>query len=369
MEAFLAQHTLSKQILRLFPPPRYLKMPAVGIDTSESSIRFLELTADKSGKKLGKFGVQSIPKGLVVDGEIKDVGKFSEELSKLRKKYNLDFVHVSLPEEQAYLFQTIIPAASKNTGEMRSILEFKLEENVPLKPHEAVFDYEIIGTDTGEELNINMAVYPRSVVEGYIEALKGAGLTPLSLEIEAQSIARSVIPSEDSGTYMLVDFGRSRTGIAIVENGFLRFTSTLSVAGESLTTAIRKHFSVTEEEADKIKNEKGFARYKDNTELFELLMSTVSALKDEVNKHYIYWNTRTGGHSDEAHKIKKIILCGGSSNLAGLPDYLSLSIKTPVELANVWENVLSFEDTIPSIEKRNSFAYATAIGLALRNVE
>lgn len=369
METLLAQHTLSKKILGLFPPPLYLKMPAVGIDTSESSIRFLELTADKSGKKLGKYGVHPIPKGLIVDGEIKDIGKFSEELSKVRKKYDLDFVHVSLPEEQAYLFQTIIPAASEDTGEMRSILEFKLEENVPLKPHEAVFDYEIIGTDTGEELNINMAVYPRAVVESYIEALKGAGLTPLSLEIEAQSIARSVIPSGDSSTYMFVDFGRMRTGIAIVENGLLRFTSTLSVAGESLTAAIRKHFSVTEEEADKIKNEKGFARHKDNTELFESLMSTVSALKDEVNKHYIYWNTRTGRHSSEERKIKKILLCGGSSNLAGLPEYLSLSIKTPVELANVWENVLSFEDTIPSIEKRYSFAYATAIGLALRNVD
>ncbi|MCH7597648.1 pilus assembly protein PilM [Patescibacteria group bacterium] len=369
MEAFPVQHILGKQILRLFPPPRYLKMPSVGIDISESSVRFLELTATKKGKKLGKFGVYPIPKGLVVDGEIKDIAKFSEELSKLRKKYNLDFVHLSLPEEQVYLFQTIIPAASKNEGQMRSILEFKLEENVPLKPHEAIFDYEIIGTGTEEELNINMAVYPRNVVESYVEALKGAGLTPLSLEIEAQSIARSVIPDGDSGTYMLVDFGRMRTGIAVVENGILRFTSTLSVAGESLTAAIQKHFSVTEEEADKIKNEKGFARYKNNTELFELLMNTVSALKDEVNKHYIYWNTRTGRHDDEAGKIKKIILCGGSSNLAGLSDYLSLFIKAPIELANVWGNVLSFEDTIPPIEKRHSFAYATAIGLALRNVE
>jgi len=369
METFPIQRTLGKQILRFFPPPRHLKMSAVGVDISESSIRFLELTATKGAKKLGKFGVHPIPKGVVVDGEIKDVAKFSEELGKVQKKGDLDFVHLSLPEEQAYIFQTIVPAASKNTGELRSILEFKLEENVPLKPHDAVFDYEIIGTDTGEELNVNMSVYPRNIIENYLEALRGAHLTPLSLEIEAQSTARSVIPKGDSGTYMVVDFGRMRTGISVVENGLLRFTSTLSVAGENLTSAIRKHFSVTEEEADKIKNEKGFARYKDNTELFELLMNTVSALKDEVNKHFIYWNTRTGGHSDKERKIKKVILRGGSSNLAGLSEYLSLSIKAPVELANVWENILSFEDTIPSIEKRHSFAYATAIGLALRNVE
>ena len=39
------------------------------------------------------------------------------------------------------------------------------------------------------------------------------------------------------------------------------------------------------------------------------------------------------------------------------------------EKKNVWENVFSFEDVIPPIEKRKSFAYATAVGLALRNIK
>jgi hypothetical protein len=37
----------------------------------------------------------------------------------------------------------------------------------------------------------------------------------------------------------------------------------------------------------------------------------------------------------------------------------------PVELANVWVNVLSFDNEIPPIEYLDSLNYATVVGLAL----
>ena len=65
-------------------------------------------------------------------------------------------------------------------------------------------------------------------------------------------------------------------------------------------------------------------------------------------------------------KISKIILCGGESTLAGLPEFLSYELKMKVELGNPWVNAVSFEDYIPEIERRDSLAYSTVIGLALR---
>ena len=67
--------------------------------------------------------------------------------------------------------------------------------------------------------------------------------------------------------------------------------------------------------------------------------------------------------------IKEIILCGGDANLAGLTEYLTLTLKIPVKLANVWLNVFSFEEYVPEIEFNKSLKFATAVGLALKGKE
>ena len=66
----------------------------------------------------------------------------------------------------------------------------------------------------------------------------------MAFEVEPESIARSVVPAGDRGTYMVMDFGRTRTGIFIVSGGAVSFTSTVSVGGYSLTRAIAKELGL-----------------------------------------------------------------------------------------------------------------------------
>ena len=68
-------------------------------------------------------------------------------------------------------------------------------------------------------------------------------------------------------------------------------------------------------------------------------------------------------------QIKKVILCGGDSNLVGLSEYFSVSMKVSVEMANVWVNITNTEKYIPDISFNQSLAFASALGLALRDFE
>ncbi len=359
---------LKSRFLKFFPPPELLTMPTVGIDISDVSIRFLELVVLRNGIRVGRFGPAVIPEGIVVQGKIKDAKRLTEELKKLKDKYNLNFVNISLPEEQVYLFQTTITKVLSGQS-VRSVLEFKLEEHIPIPAQDAVFDYEILEEDETGNMVLSVAAYSRGTINDYVFIFKSAGLIPHTLEIETQSTARSVVP-DSNGTYMIVDYGHARTGVAVVSRGTLRFTSTVLVGGEGLTAAIKKHLPHLDEAGiTKLKNEKGLSQFDTNKALFDDLTEEVKVLRDEINKHYIYWNTRSTPEEKKTLAIDKIILCGGSSNLAGLVDYLSSSVKVPVEIANVWENVLSFDDAIPPIDKRHSLAYATSIGLALQNLK
>lgn len=362
------QQTKNKSFLRkFFPIPKFLMMPATGVDISDNSIRFIEFENKRDGRVIKKFGNYNIPNGIISKGEIQDIAKLTDILKVFKKENDIHFVRASLPEEKAYLFQTQIPE-SVSDKDARNILEFKLEEYVPLSPKEAVFDYEILPKHKKEQghFDIAVAVYPKQTIEKYTSIFTDAGITLLSLEIEAQAIARSVIRDGDDGTYMIIDFGKTRIGFSVVSNNVLSFTSTLEVAEDGLSRAIMKYMNVAEEETDRIKNEDGLINTRGNKELFGALINVIESFRDDIDKHYKYWGTRvdeTGGRVDP---IDKIIICGGNSNLAGLPEFLSGSLKVPVERANVWMNAISFDDYIPEINRFHSYSYATAIGLALR---
>jgi Tfp pilus assembly PilM family ATPase len=246
------------------------------------------------------------------------------------------------------------------------MLEFRLEENVPLSPRDALFDYDIVEDDVDDNVfRISVAVYAQETILGYYEACRKAGLMPLSFEVEAQAIARASLRTGDMGTFMIVDFGKTRTGVGIVHKNSLMFTSTVDIGGEQLSDVLRRQVGVEDEdELTKIKNEFGILDTGERG-IREALLSPVSALKEELKMRIDYWDTRSA-HS-ENRRIEKIILCGGSVNLAGLPEYLTEVLGVDTQRAAVWQNAFSVDTYVPPVTRKYSYGYATAVGLALKD--
>ena len=349
-----------------FPTPDFLSMPAFGLDISDESIKYIELITTTKGIKVGRYGECKIPTGIIESGKIQDQEKLQEILVSLLNKEGIRSVRVSLPEEQIYLYKLRLEKAGLES--VREAIELSLEEHIPIPAEDANFDYEIINEDE-KSLQIQVVAISRGVMSDYLEVFKNTHMAVKSFELEAQAIARAVIRKDDMETYMIVDFGEKRTGISIVSKGIVMFTSTIDIGGIMLTNTIQKNFNVSFEEADKMKKEFGLQRNVENQEIFPVLLNSVSILRDEVSKHFLYWHT----HQDEEGKnnpsIKKIILCGGDSNLIGLTDYFSISMKTSVEMANVWVNLINTEESIPDISFRKALSFGAALGLALGDFE
>ena len=218
-----------------------------------------------------------------------------------------------------------------------------LEEHIPLPAPETIFDYELL-SENEESLELEVVTISKNIIENYLSVFKNCGISVCSFELEAQAIARSVVPRGDMDTYMIVDFGEKSTCIFIISKGVVMFTSTLDIGGMVLNNMIQKNFKVNFEEADRMKKEYGLQRNTPNQEIFSVLLNSVSVLRDELVKHFTYWNTHKDEEGNGNPQIKKIILCGGDSNLTGLVDYLSISIKIKAEMANVWINVMDTEN-------------------------
>jgi type IV pilus assembly protein PilM len=366
--------SFAQRLLASFPVPARIAPPATGLDISDQSVKFIELTRSRAGLRVGRFATKEIPRGIIVGGTIERRDAFVEHLSAFREEHGLSFVHASLPEEPGYIFTTQVPSVSPQ--ETRSLLRFKLEEHVPIAPTEAVVDYDVIPPDpsagsvpSGQRV-VAVSVFPEKLAQDYADLLHASGLTPVSLEIEAQALARAVVPRGMRQTVMLVDIGRMRTGLAVAQGGAVRFATTLDAGGEELTALIERTLpEASEEEVLRIKNEEGLAHTRIPA-IKEEMGRFAETLSAQLEKHYLYWQTHKDAKESRSGTIpnppiRQILLSGGHANLAGLPEYLSERLRVRTLPADVWTNAFSLDSHIPPIVYRDSLGYASAIGLAL----
>lgn len=348
--------------LDLFPPPRFLEMPTVGLDMSDEIIRFVELKRKGSHFVLGNYGEEKIPKDLIDEGYIKDKVQLIEVLARMKQKYNLQFIKASLPEEKSYLFKTDIPMM--NERDIRGALQYKIEENVPLSLKDAIYDYRIIKHPLpgDKNLRISVTVVHVNVIEHYLEVFKGAGLSPMVFQVESHALANVAVPRHADETFILIALRENRTLLAIVSEGEVQFTSTIHVGGSAIAASLQKNVSISPEEVVKIRDGK---ETRASNEMFLSLVSAASALRDEVQKLLVYWDN----HSQEVghnRLIEKIII-SGSDALLGIDEYLNKSLDIKTTIADPWVNVLDIKEYLPPLTKHEALDYLPAIGLALPN--
>ena len=353
--------------MSLFSAPKFLAMPAIGLDISMDAIRFVEL--DTKGDKLvvSRFASRQFQMGTIAEGRAGDKKKLQDVIGALAHEYKLGFANVSLPEEQAYLANMQVPRVS--AGELRGAIELQLEEHVPISGADAIFDYVVVGEAGSarrkDVVDVVVSVMPRAIIDEYLEIFHGTGVTPKAFELESQAMARAIIPKGDNGTFLVVDIGKMMTDLFVTANGVVQFSASLDVGGHNFTQAIEKGMKVSYEEAEVLKVKHGLVGGADVGDLRTVLAPVVSDFRTRLMRHYMYWQTHHG--EKIGGNIEAVYLTGGGANLKGMSEYLAMGVDVQVKVANPWVNVRSFEEYIPPLTMRQSHGYTAAIGLALRD--
>ena len=352
------EHYIARIFSRYFPTPELLSPRSAGVDVSDSSIKWIVIAPRKHGNEVISYGMELMPEGVVEEGAIRDKPALTEALKKVKEKMGgVSRAHAALPEEAAFVFGMHVPEKTPRE-QILSMIEFELENRVPLSPRDAVYDFNVImehDDDIGEEIGV--VVFPRELAESYASVFESAGIELLSLELEARSIARAISNGRaDEPITLSVDFGRARTGFAVLKRGIPIFTSTVEVGGEAMTHALMEKLSLSPEDAQIFKNDQGLlAEGEAKSPGVEALVGTASALSDEIARHYHYWDTRRNDKGEHMTPVGGVFIVGGTANLRGLADYVAGRIQAFTELPTVWQNVGPFTNYIPPIDKREPF--------------
>ena len=358
----------------LFPPPRFLSMPAPGIALSDSAIRFIDFLPHGNEQRIRAFKTIPLEEGLIVKGRIKKPEQVSTHLSELKNEFNLSYVKATLPEEEAYLYHTTVPPV--HFDEVRGAIMSTIEENVPITLPEAVFDFFIVTRDDRDivpdesdqkalseqkRIEVAVSVLPREVVEEYLSVFRMAGLSVSHFDVESQAISRALVKAGDRETYLVVTLEEARTILTIVDQENIRFSSVvevrLAVPQQASTDVV-----YLKEGDERLITSPHSTVLKDYPGLTEI--------RNEIKKFYLYWQSEEDKHGSRRSRdarlgFVKVLLVGPIAKDKRISNFLAEELRAKVKVADVWRNSFSLSSYVPSISFEESLSYAPAIGLAL----
>lgn len=350
--------------------------PALGLDISDSSLRMMELTAEGSGFFPHAYAELPLPKGVVAEGEVKNALKVAELIERAWRhpnagRFTTPYVALSVPESKSFV--RVISVMRMSAEEAAAAVPLEAEQYVPVAADQTYLDFRILPekNESSDKMKVLITAAPKSLVEQYVAVVKDAGLKPAAVEVESEAVARCLVEKLSEPT-LIADISTTRTSLIIYDQQSLQFTSSIPVAGNAFTAQIAQSFTLSFEEAEKLKLQSGLDSRRDQGKLRESLQSQLRALVDAIRNAINFYRE----HSEGNRLVVRVLLTGGGSRIRGLEQYLSQEIgvvggkPVNVEIGDPWVNVLGKPlKRVPPIPKGTSVSFSTAIGLALRGIE
>lgn len=341
------------------------KKPALGVDISDSSLKIMLLRPKGKQLEISGFKESAFPKGVVIKDEIKDPSGLKEIIQKAISKPEFGrmdsrLVVASLPESKCFI-RVITSEVAVKKEETSEAMIWEAEQHIPLKADEVYMDFQPIPGSKDKEFLFTAA--PKSTVDPLIAVLNASGLKPVAFEIESFATARGLLPLDKKvQPTLIIDVGTNRSGFAIFKENVPIFTSSIEIAGRSITESISKAKGATFAQAEKIKksldlNSSGSDPAKVATE------KTLDNLAKEIKSTLDFYKD----HFTSNGESLQILIAGGGAKMNGVDKYLSKKLGSPVLIGDPWINIEKKRASkVFSGGKGHSAGFATVIGLAIR---
>ena len=238
-----------------------------------------------------------LPNGLIRDGEVEDVEGLSAFLKEFVKGHDFGKnVYLGVANQQIAVRSLDIPAI-EDDDERAAAVRFQASEAVAMPLDEAILDYQVIGHNTTPEgtgtMRLIVVAAREPMVMRLVDAIRGAGLRPLGIDLSAFALMRVIGPQtdDDRSALVYVHLG-GITNLAVGVGRTCVFTRPLATVWDGGSTEF------------------------------------VSALAEEIRLSMDYYM----GQPD-AQPISEVLLSGPGSQRSGIGDSVASLVGLPVSSA------------------------------------
>jgi type IV pilus assembly protein PilM len=325
---------------------------------------------------------ESLPDGVVVGGELRDIETLAETLKELFANHKLPKKNVRLGIANNRIgVRTFEIAGIDDQKQLANAIRFRAQETLPIPLEEAVLDWQLLSESTDEETGqvvrrVLLVVAYRELVERYMAACRKAGLQVTGIDLEAFAMLRAlnapVSPDAPAaqGAQVVVNVGHDRSTFAVSDGRVCEFTRVLGWGGQSLSVAIARALDLTPSQATPIKH--ALSLVAQTTELPEgVTHEALATARDAVTRELqtfareLVSSLRFYQNQPNSLGIGELVLTGGTAHLPGLSDELHRLIGVPVRVGDPLNRVV-----IPKKFREPEYAIGSltvAIGLGIED--
>jgi type IV pilus assembly protein PilM len=350
----------------IFSRPKKL----VGLDIGSSSLKLAEVLSTSNGYVLNRFIQLPLPKGIIIEGVLSDSRALSLKIKELfwNSGCRGKGIVTSLSGNSVIVKKATF--AQMDEAELRDLIRDEAGKYLPFDNMDDVnYDFHILGDNeyNPNQMDVIIVAAKKDMVNNYLEAITAAGLNVVIMDVDSfalETMYEANYEFEDNEIVVIIRIGASLTNINVIKGGMSIFTRDFTLGGNSITESLQEKYSVTFEEAEKIKVEGLPGNEQEVLDLRNSILDFAEPICSEIERSIDYFRSTFGGEY-----IKRVFLSGGSARILGLAANLSQKLNVDTELINPFLKIGHNKRNIDSktLENIKPIA-AVAVGLGLRTI-
>jgi type IV pilus assembly protein PilM len=341
-------------------------------DFGAGSLKLAEFQVSEAGALvLQQYVIR--PLGLEGSQETKREALILKSLQEAIAGFNTKARDINVCAPGFHVFSKFVKLPPVDPGKVTQIIQYEAQQNVPFPLAEVVWDYQILGTAAGGELEVLLVAIKSDIVEGLFRSTETSGLRLQICDVSPAALCNTFRFNygELEDCTMLLDIGAKTCNLLFFEKGKV-FARSINLGANSITQDFANEAKLKFDVAEKIKIDEGFVSlggaYEEPENQHQAAISKIARqfmtrLHIQVNQTLQFYRGQQGGSAPQ-----RLFLAGGASLMPYTAQFFAEKLNVPVEYFNPFRSVQI--DPGVNLEELSRVAHSLGevVGLGLRNM-
>src|SRR5271165_3299849 len=344
----------------------------LAVDFGAGSLKLAEFEINEAGGlRLKQYGIKSL--GLEGSQESTRETVILKALQEVLAEKAIKSRDVNVCAPGFHVFSKFVKLPPVDASKVTQIIQYEAQQNVPFPLEEVVWDYQILGSTAGGELEVLLVAIKADIVEGLFRVTEAAGLKLQLADVSPAALCNAFRYNygDLEDCTMLLDIGAKTSNLLFFEKGKV-FSRSINLGANSITQDFANESKKKFDVAEKIKINEGFVSLggayeepenQDQAAISKIARQFMTRLHIQVNQTMQFYRGQQGGSAPV-----RLFLSGGASIMPYTAQFFAEKLNVPVEYFNPFRNVQIAQSVNLEDLSRVAHSLGEVIGLGLRNL-
>ncbi len=344
----------------------------LGIDFGAGTLKVAEFEPTESGGLcLCAFGCS--PLGLAGAQEAAREGVIKKALQTLLTEEEFASRDILVCAPGFHAFSKFVKLPPVDSSKVTQIIQYEAQQNVPFPLEEVVWDYQILGTPAGGELEVLLIAIKTEAVEKLFKTSEASNLRLNLVDVAPAALCNAFRYNygDMDGCTMLLDIGAKTSNLLFFE-GSKVYSRSINIGANAITQEFANESKIRFPDAERFKIEEGFVSlggaYEDpdnpkQAQISKIARQVMTRLHIQVNQTMQFYRSQQGGSA-----AQRLFLAGGASIMPYTAQFFAEKLNIEVEYFNPFRTI----QIDPSINLEElakvAHSFGEVVGLGLRRV-